>query len=91
MHYHVVNWNDKFGIIADIIYEDGAKAAVNFIDLLYNIFERQLDPDEKTNYIVSLVSMVDENETCHVAHTTEKLSISWVMCDQEHDKFAAYN
>lgn len=91
MHYHIINWNDKFGIIAALTYEDGAEAAVDFVDLLYNVFNHQLDPLEETNYIVSLVSMVDEGEEAHVAHTSPKISISWVACNENPCKFAVNN
>lgn len=91
MHYHIFTWNNKFGIIAGLTYENGAEAAVDFVDILYNVFERQLDPNEKTNYIVNLVSMVDTDETQHVAYTSDKISISWVICDDAECKLAVNN
>lgn len=91
MHYHIISWNNKFGIISAIRYEDGAKSVVDFIDIMYNVFSNQLDEEEKTNYMVAMVSMVDEKRAEHVAHTSEKLSISWVGCNDDKCRFASNN
>lgn len=91
MHYHIISWNDKFGIISHIRYHNGIASVIDYCDIIYNIFADELDQEQKPNSIIGLATVVDEGQIQHVAHTSEKISLSWVVCDGSPCKFAQDN
>jgi hypothetical protein len=102
MHWHIINWNNRFGTIGVITYDNAPKSINDFLDMSLEIFKDQVDAteDERAAWGMKMLdfSEVDmESEllgtsmSTHISHSSEKLNISWVNCYENPCSFAVYN
>lgn len=100
MHWHIINWNESLGVIGVLKYNNPSKSIVDFLDICYKVFDAELDESDRTMYETAMLDFSEDDAEAellgrrvrtHLSHTTEKLNISWVSCDEEPCSFAIYN
>jgi hypothetical protein len=100
MHWHIINWNSKQGVIGALRYENAPKSINDFLDMSYEMFGDVLDVDDRTLYMTSMLDLAEEDNDAellgrrvrtHISNNSKKLNVSWVSCDEDPCSFAVYN
>lgn len=91
IHWHITATSPDKGLISDIKYLNNAKSVLDYVEVVYQIFEWQLDEEDKTQYLDNMLTLSETGENYKVYTASDQLTLYWRDCYDEPCKIATYN
>lgn len=90
-HWHITNTTPDYGITSDIMYENGAKSILDYVEVVYNVFNWQLDEEDKSQYLSNKLTLSETEKDYKIYTSCDKMTLYWRDCDDDPCVLAAYN
>jgi len=90
-HWHITAETPEKGITSDIKYDNNAKSILDYVEVVYNMFDWQLEEDDKSQYLTNMLNLSEIGQNYKVYTSSDKITLYWRDCDNDPCILATYN